>query len=242
MLSEMPKIYWAGDSTVKQNDFTSYPQCGIGQGFALFVKKEILIVNRAENGRSTKSFIEEGRLEFIRDNIKEGDFLFIQFGHNDEKPDAQRHTDPQTTFKDNLRTFIQTAKDAGAYPLLITPLYRRIFVEEGKLADNTHLDYPQAVMEVGAECGVPVIDLCTMSRTKIEKARDAGSRKWFMHLEPGEFPNFPEGKKDNTHLRYAGAVAFAELIAAGIAGLGKPYRDILVNADEVREDAALLID
>ena len=221
LLSEMPRIFWAGDSTVKQNDFTSYPQCGIGQGFSLFVKKEILIVNRAENGRSTKSFIDEGRLEFIKENIHKGDFLFIQFGHNDEKNDPLRYTDPQTTFKENLR---------------------RLFAEEGKLVDNTHLTYPQAMLEVGRECDVPVIDLCTMSRRKIEKAGDMASRKWFMHLAPGEFPNFPDGKTDNTHLQYAGAVAFAELIAAGIAQLSSPYRDMLVNPDDVKEDAALLID
>ena len=232
LLSEMPRIFWAGDSTVKQNDFTSYPQCGIGQGFSLFVKKEILIVNRAENGR----------LEFIKENIHKGDFLFIQFGHNDEKNDPLRYTDPQTTFKDNLRTFINTAKNVGAYPLLITPLYRRLFASEGKLVDNTHLTYPQAMLEVGRECDVPVIDLCTMSRRKIEKAGDMASRKWFMHLAPGEFPNFPDGKTDNTHLQYAGAVAFAELIAAGIAQLSSPYRDMLVNPDDVKEDAALLID
>ena len=237
LLSEMPRIFWAGDSTVKQNDFTSYPQCGIGQGFSLFVKKEIIIVNRAENGRSTKSFIDEGRLEFIKENIRKGDFLFIQFGHNDEKNDPLRYTDPQTTFKDNLRTFINTAKNVGAYPLLITPLYRRLFASEGKLVDNTHLTYPQAMLEVGRECDVPVIDLCTMSRRKIE-----ASRKWFMHLAPGEYPNFPDGKTDNTHLQYAGAVAFAELIAAGIAQLSSPYRDMLVNPDDVKEDAALLID
>ena len=143
LLSETPRIFWAGDSTVKQNDFTSYPQCGIGQGFSLFVKKEILIVNRAENGRSTKSFIDEGRLDYIRENIRKGDFLFVQFGHNDEKNDPLRYTDPQGSFKENLRTFIKVAHDIGAYPLLITPLYRRIFESEGKLVDNTHLTYPQ---------------------------------------------------------------------------------------------------
>ena len=156
--------------------------------------------------------------------------------------DPLRYTDPQTTFKENLRTFIDTARNAGAYPLLITPLYRRLFAEEGKLVDNTHLTYPQAMLEVGRECDVPVIDLCTMSRRKVEKAGDMASRKWFMHLAPGEYPNFPDGKTDNTHLQYAGAVAFAELIAAGIAQLSSPYRDMLVNPDDVKEDAALLID
>lgn len=242
LLSSTPRIFWAGDSTVKQNDFTSYPQCGIGQGFALYVKKEILIVNRAENGRSTKSFIDEGRLDFIKDNIRQGDFLFIQFGHNDEKPDPERHTDSQTTFKDNLRLFISVAREAGAYPLLITPLYRRLFESEGKLVDNTHSDYPEAMKAVGEECSVPVIDLCNMSRRLIEKTGDKESRKWFMYFEPNLYPNYPEGKKDNTHLRYEGAVRFAELIAGGIAGLDKVYKDMLVSPEDVKEDSFLLVD
>ena len=238
----MRKIFWASDSTVQTNKFMTYPQTGIGQVFSLYTKDDVTVVNYAKNGRSTKSFIDEGRLQRIDEEIGAGDFLFIQFGHNDEKNDPLRYTDPQTTFKENLRTFIDIARNAGAYPLLITPLYRRLFAEEGKLVDNTHLTYPQAMLEVGRECDVPVIDLCTMSRRKIEKAGDMASRKWFMHLAPGEFPNFPDGKTDNTHLQYAGAVAFAELIAAGIAQLSSPYRDMLVNPDDVKEDAALLID
>ena len=238
----MTTIFWAGDSTVQYNDILTFPQTGIGQVMNLFLKPEVRVENHAKNGRSTKSFIDESRLTPIYDRITAGDFLFIQFGHNDEKNDPLRYTDPQTTFKENLRTFIDIARNAGAYPLLITPLYRRLFAEEGKLVDNTHLTYPQAMLEVGRECDVPVIDLCTMSRRKIEKAGDMVSRKWFMHLAPGEFPNFPDGKTDNTHLQYAGAVAFAELIAAGIAQLSSPYRDMLVNPDDVKEDAALLID
>jgi len=169
-----------------------------------------------ENGKHGCLIAQENYKELLA-GMKAGDFLIIGFGHNDEKNDPLRYTDPQTTFKENLRTFIDTARNAGAYPLLITPLYRRLFAEEGKLVDNTHLTYPQAMLEVGRECNVPVIDLCTMSRRKIEKAGDMDSRKWFMHLAPGEYPNFPDGKTDNTHLQYAGAVAFAELIAAGIA-------------------------
>ena len=242
MLSNMPRIFWAGDSTVKQNDFTSYPQCGIGQGFALYVKKEILIVNRAENGRSTKSFINEGRLDFIEENIKTGDYLFIQFGHNDEKPDEERYTEPQTSFKENLRKYINVARNVGAYPLLITPLYRRIFVEGGKLIENTHLDYPQAMIELGEECDVPVIDLCTLSKRLIEKTGDEESKKWFMYFNEGEYPLYPEGKKDNTHLRFEGAVKFAEIIASCIAKLPKEYSDMLVSVEDVKEDPALLVD
>lgn len=243
MLADMPKIYWAGDSTVKQNDFTSYPQCGIGQGFQLFVKKEILIVNRAENGRSTKSFIDEGRLEFIKENIKKGDFLFIQFGHNDEKEqDPDRYTEAGTTFKENLKIYIDAARSVGAYPLLITPLYRRRFTEDGSLEENTHLGYPAAMIEVGAECNVPVIDLCTKSEKLIKKTGDMDSRKWFMYFDAGMYPNYPEGKADNTHLRYEGAVEFARIIASEITKLDKVYTDILVSSEDVKEAAYLLVD
>lgn len=146
LLSEMPRIFWAGDSTVKQNDFTSYPQCGIGQGFSLFVKKEIIIVNRAENGRSTKSFIDEGRLEFIKENIRKGDFLFIQFGHNDEKKnDPQRYTDPYSDYMVNLEKFVNAARNKGAWPVFITPLERRCFIDEEHLDIGEHTDRKSVV-------------------------------------------------------------------------------------------------
>lgn len=238
----MPKIYWAGDSTVKQNDMTSFPQTGIGQGMVLYVKKEILIVNRAENGRSTKSFIDEGRLEFIKENIKEGDFLFIQFGHNDEKADEERHTDSATTFRSYLREYIKVARDVNAYPVLITPLYRRLFKEDGKLVEKTHLDYPEAMIEVGKEDNVPVIDLCEISRQLIEKTGDEKSKKWFMQFPAGRYPLYPEGKSDNTHLVYEGAFTFAGIIAEELAKLGGVYSEILVDPEMVKENPFLLVD
>lgn len=223
------KIFWAGDSTVKQNDISSYPQTGIGQGMALYVKKDILIKNFAENGRSTKSFIDEKRLDMIEQEIQKGDMLFIQFGHNDEKPDEERHTDPDTTFKENLRKFISVARKAEAYPVLITPLYRRIFVSEYELTKDTHGEYPRAIKEVGKELEVPVIDLCEISREFIEKTGDASTKKYFMHLAENEYPNYPEGKKDNTHLKYEGAVEFAGMIARELSKLSGIYADILVE-------------
>ena len=127
----MNKIFWAADSTVQTNDFTTYPQTGIGQVFPLFVKNEYQIVNHAKNGRSTKSFMDEGRLKAIEEQIGAGDFLFIQFGHNDEKKeDPTRYTEPFSTYMENLETFIRVAKDHSAYPVLITPLERRCFMDE----------------------------------------------------------------------------------------------------------------
>lgn len=237
------RIFWAGDSTVKQNFYMSFPQTGIGQAFALYVNKNIKIENYAENGRSTRSFIDEKRLEYIDSDIKEGDFLFIQFGHNDEKPDEARHTDAYGSYQDNLRKMIEVARKHGAYPLLITPLYRRLFKEDGKhLIDNTHLDYPQAMIDLGKELDVPVVDLCSLSKKKIEEAGPELTKEWFIHVPAGKYPNFPDGKQDNTHLKYEGAYVFSGIIAEEIKKLGGVYAKILVDPEANLEDPALLID
>src|SRR5690554_527921 len=115
------RIYWAGDSTVKDNDFTTFPQSGIGQGMRLFVKKEIEIKNYAENGRSTTSFINESRLARIYNEISAGDFLFIQFGHNDQKKeDPSRFADAWGDYQVNLEKFVNVARNKNANPVFIT--------------------------------------------------------------------------------------------------------------------------
>lgn len=236
------KIFWAGDSTVKQNDYTSYPQTGIGQGFLLFMKKNIQMVNKAENGRSTKSFIAEGILDAIDNEIGKDDFLFIQFGHNDEKPDEKRYTKPYGSYQENLKLFIEVARKHSAHPVLITPLYRRLFDENENLIDNTHLDYPDAMKALGEEMNVPVIDLCTISKSFIQKLGDEKSKPLFMHLEKDAYKNYPDGKIDNTHLQYAGAVAFAELIANELRKLGGIYEDLLIPLNLEKENPNLLKD
>lgn len=238
-----PIIYWAGDSTVKQNDITSYPQAGIGQGFALYAKHGIFIDNRAENGRSSKSFIDEGILSAIAEDIKAGDFFFIEFGHNDEKPDEERHTEAFGSYQEYLKQYIKAARDKGAHPVLITSLYRRQFQADGKtLVPATHQNYPEAMIALAKECDVPVIDLCTLSKDLIEKNGPEISKRWFMHLPAGVYPNHPEGKEDNSHLVYEGAVVFAGLIAAELRKLGGIYEDILVPLDGKKENPALLVD
>lgn len=237
------RIFWAGDSTVKQNFYMSFPQTGIGQAFALYTKKNIKIENYAENGRSTKSFIDEKRLEYIERDIKEGDFLFIQFGHNDEKADEERHTDAYGSYQSNLKKMIGVARTHGAYPLLITPLYRRLFLEDGRtLVENTHQNYPQAMIDLGKELNVPVVDLCTLSKAKIEEAGPERTKEWFIHVPAGKYPNFPNGKEDNTHLKYEGAYIFAGIIAEEIQKIGGIYAELLVDPQSDLEDPALLVD
>lgn len=226
----MKRILWAGDSTVQTNDITTYPQTGIGQVFSLYTKEDVTIINHAKNGRSTKSFIDEGRLQKIDDSLQAGDFLFIQFGHNDEKKeDPTRYTEAYTSFRENLATFIQVARKHGAYPVLITPLERRCFIDSTHLGLGAHSDYVAGMKQTAEKLKVPLIDLYSMSRCELKRVQEVGSKKYYMNLEPGEYTSCPEGKVDNTHLKYEGAVCFAGLIAKGLKEIGGIYADLLIE-------------
>jgi len=221
------RIFWAGDSTVAQNRINSYPQTGIGQVMELYLKEGITVYNFAKNGRSTKSFINEGLLDNIEKELKKGDFLFIQFGHNDQKDDEERNTKPFSTYQEYLSKYIGIAEGYGAYPVLITPLYRRIFSESGHIEDNVHFDYPDAMKQLSEKLNVPVIDLCKKSKELFEKTGDEDSKKWFMHLKKGEFVSNIDGLEDNTHLRYEGAVTMAGLVSQGLEELGGIYGELI---------------
>lgn len=224
------RIFWAGDSTVQTNDITTNPQTGIGQVFSLYLKEGIHVLNYAKNGRSTKSFIDEGRLSLIEDEIREGDYLFIQFGHNDEKSeDPTRYTEPFSTYMENLEKFINVAREHGAKPVLITPLERRCFVDEKHLGLGAHSDYVAAMKQTAQKNNVQLVDLYSMSRNELKKAGEIESRKWYMFFDKGLYENYIEGSKDNTHLRYEGAVMYAGLVAKGLSALGKPYSDLIVE-------------
>lgn len=211
-------IFWASDSTVKTNDFTTYPQTGIGQGMPLFLAKDVIVHNHSENGRSTKSFIDESRLAEIYNKLRKDDFFFIQFGHNDgKKEDKLRFTKPYGQYQSNLEKYINVARNRKAYPVLITPLCRRWFLDGRTLEKEIHGDYPKAMKDLGEKMNTPVIDLYEMSRSFLEKAGDQKSKEYYI-----------EG--DNTHLRYPGAVVFADMIAYGLYQLGAPYKELLNEA------------
>lgn len=233
MVQTMRRIFWASDSTVQTNKIFTYPQTGIGQELYRYLKDDVLVVNRARNGRSTKSFMTEGRLERIEEEIENGDFLFIQFGHNDEKKDdPARYTEPFSSFIENLEIYICVARVHGAYPVLITPLERRCFVDEEHLGKGDHSDYVEAIKQTAKKDDVALIDLYGMSRAAMEKAGKSGSRQWYMNFDKGIYDNYPDGKDDNTHLRYEGAVMYAGLVAKGLEELGGIYKDLLTSKEE----------
>ena len=231
----MRHIFWAGDSTVACNKFATYPQTGIAQAFDRFTAGDVVIYNHAVNGRSTKSFIDESRLATIYDEISEGDYLFIQFGHNDEKiNDPARYTDPHGEFIVNLGKFVNVARNKKAYPVFITSVERRLFDENGKLKESEHTEYVAGMKEAGEKYNVPVVDLFLMSREFLSKTGDEESKKYYMNLAPGEASWAPEGKNDNSHLKYEGALLYSGMIAEGLKKLGEPYSSLLAEDDAIR--------
>ena len=238
----MPTIFWAGDSTVKQNSVATYPQTGIGQEFHRYIRRpDVRIENHAENGRSTKSFIDEGRLAPIYDRIAAGDFLFIQFGHNDEKlEDPARYADPDSGFPENLEKFVNVARNKGAYPVIMTPVTR--YNRHEPEAQYTHERWAASARRTAERLGVALIDLTALSERLVDEMGEDARVKYYMNLPAGMYPNYPDGQTDDTHLQPAGAMAFAGLIAKELYRLGGAYAALLCGeyVDWLRKDDAAM--
>ncbi|MFB3160209.1 rhamnogalacturonan acetylesterase [Neobacillus sp. 179-J 1A1 HS] len=209
-------VYLAGDSTVSNYDTSLAPRAGWGQVFDRLFDDKIVVKNEASSGRSSKSFIDEGRLDSILNQIEKGDYLFIQFGHNDEKvEDPTRYTEPYSTYKGYLKKYIDGARAKGATPVLVTPVERRRFTAEG-IARDSHGVYPEAMKELGLEEKVPVIDLTAKSKALFQELGPEGTKDLFLWLGAGEQVNYPNGVQDNTHFQEAGAEMIAQLVLQGI--------------------------
>ncbi|MBL9202056.1 MAG: rhamnogalacturonan acetylesterase [Opitutaceae bacterium] len=225
--AEPPRILLAGDSTMadKQLDL---PERGWGMALGAHFKPGVAVRNHAMNGRSTKSFIDEGRWEKLLAETRAGDFVIIQFSHNDEKvEDPKRGTDPKTTFPENLRRFVRDVRAKKATPILATPVCRRKFDRTGQLT-MTHGAYPDAIRAVAKEERVALLELELATARWLREAGDEPSRKFFMWIEPGAHPKIPEGRKDDTHFVTAGAAKVAELAAIEIRGTSPPLAAWLI--------------
>jgi len=196
---------------MSQYDDTVAPRAGWGQLLHEFLPPYVHICNDASSGRSSKSFIMEGRLQRINENIEAGDYLFVQFGHNDQKEDSERHTSPFTTFKTYLQEYIDVARNNNATPILITPVQRRSFDDKGNFND-THGDYPLAMEELAEESKIQLLDLASISTNLFIKMGPEQTKKIFLWLNPGEHPNYPDGVQDNTHFSYYGAKKVAGIV------------------------------
>ena len=231
-------IHLMGDSTMAEKDLSKgNPERGWGMMFQNFLDDGVKVINYAQNGRSTKSFIDRGLWDKVYNAIQPGDYVFIEFGHNDAKEsDSTRYAAPRGAYQDNLRTFINGVREKGGNPVLLTPVARRWF-KEGMLDRDCHGDYPAAMKEVAEQTGTPLLDVTTATLDWIEGLGDEASRPYFMHLEPGRYACAPEGKTDNTHTVASGARKVTEIICGlikeqlpEIAEHLQRY-DIVVSAD-----------
>ena len=205
------RIFLAGDSTMSIKDPRAYPETGWGMPFVHFWDTTVSIVNRARNGRSTKTFIQEGIWQSIINEANEGDYVLIQFGHNDESAEKkERYTTPDS-FKLNLIRFITETRNKKATPILISPVSRRRFDKDGQIME-THKQYSPLVKEVAEQTGTIFIDLDTQSRALYQQFGPEPSRWLFLQLKPGEHPNYPDGRDDNTHFNELGARLIAQIV------------------------------
>lgn len=242
MTNDRPvRIFMVGDSTMANKDTTGGKQeRGWGMVLNEFFTDDVVIYNHAVNGRSTKSFIDEGRWEKVLDLLQPGDYVIIQFGHNDEKKnDAKRYTTVGGTFDENLRQYVNQAREKGAIPILLNSVARRNFtIPDGKVIDDeglrdkafdgkkvavegdqlqdTHGDYREVPRKVAKELNVPFVDANKVTSDLEQGLGVEGSKKLHMIYEPGECKAYPKGRQDNTHYNQIGARIVAGLLAIEI--------------------------
>lgn len=205
-------FFMVGDSTMADKPYSgSNPEKGWGQVFPLYFKEGIRFENHAKNGRSTKSFRDEGRWDVVMERLKEGDYVIIEFGHNDQKINSEdRYAFADSTYRDNLARFVKDVRGKGGNPILATPISRRSFDENGVLID-THGRYSEVVREVAEEYEVPLFDLHAKTVDLLHQFGVEKSKELFLHYRPGDYSVFPNGKEDNTHLSPTGAFKVSDL-------------------------------
>ncbi|MFM9274445.1 pectinesterase family protein [Pseudarthrobacter sp. NKDBFgelt] len=209
-----PVIFVVGDSTSSAYQQSERPRAGWGQALPLLLGPQAVVFDYAWSGASSKSFADAGLLDEVAAMLQPGDYLLISFGHNDEKvQDPARGTDPQTTFKEYLQKYIDSARVRGAKAVLVTPVERRRFSALG-VAQDSHGAYPQAVRELAAATGTPLVDLTASSKDLWQKLGPEGTKSHFLYASPGHYPQYPEGVADNTHFQADGALAVARLVAS----------------------------
>lgn len=252
-------VFMIGDSTMANKPLSKENQeRGWGQMLPMYLTGPVKVDNHAVNGRSSKSFINEGRWDKVMEKLRPGDYVIIQFGHNDEKPKADRHTDPGSTFDDNLRKFVNEARSKGATPILMNSIVRRNFPDqngiaaeetddkqksveawkvdnpaEGEILVDTHGDYIVAPRNVARELAVFFVDMNSATHELVQNLGTERSKALFMWIPENTYEFCPKGKIDNTHLNIKGAIQVAGLavdrLAAEVPGFRRFVRPEVYN-------------
>lgn len=223
-------LHLAGDSTLATKERRPpNPEYGWGEMLPRFFGERLTVVNHATNGRSTKSFLDEGRWQKLVEALQPGDWVIVQFGHNDQKKDAARHTEPRGEFAANLRRMIADARAQGATPLLATSVARRKWTPEGTRLVDTHGDYVAATREVAQQEGVSLLELNALT-TALEEAHGVeGSKRLHLWIARDAYARQPKGWQDDTHYSAYGADRVAALAVQEIIRLGLPLADFLTG-------------
>ncbi len=210
--SNITTIYTIGDSTMANKpDPLENPERGWCQILPQFLNESVVVENHAVNGRSTRSFINEKKWETVYHKLKKGDYVFIQFGHNDQKENSpKRYTSPHTAYRNNIIKFVKETREKEAIPVLFSSIVRRKFNEFGTLID-THGAYPLETRLVAQEYNVPFIDLQYLTEKLEESYGVEDSKKLHLHYLPNKIPYYPKGKEDDTHLSVLGASEISKL-------------------------------
>jgi lysophospholipase L1-like esterase len=213
-------LFLVGDSTMANKPMRpAQPERGWGQMLPAYFQDSVRIVNLAANGRSSKSFRDEGRWQPVLDQLQSGDYVIIQFGHNDEKGKGPaRQTEPFGSFKQNLERYVREVRERGGKPILATSIVRRTFDAHGGALKDTHGDYIVATRQVAAEQQVPLLDMQRDSAQMVQKLGPEWSKRLYMSFQPGEFGSLPEGLEDITHFNAYGASRMCDLAVEEMAG------------------------
>ncbi|MEU5086196.1 rhamnogalacturonan acetylesterase [Streptomyces sp. NPDC021356] len=212
------RIFLAGDSTVAGRPRSMAPMAGWGQALPIFLR-HAEVVNAARPGASSRSFLERGRLSWILRNIAGDDLMLVSFGLIDMKRAEGRFTEPFRGYQHFLRRYVLGARARGAHPVFVTSHERRVFDRHGNMGRPLGL-YPEAMRELAVALSVPLVDLNEWSIAQWRRQGPEGTRALFLHLRPGEHPNYPRGVADNTHLRGRGAVECARFVAREMRSKG----------------------
>lgn len=221
----VPSVFLAGNSTVVDQD--NEPWCGWGQMLPRFLKPAIAVANYAESGEAGNSFISAKRFAKILSQMKEGDYLMIEFGHNDQKQKGENRG-PYTSYKESLKYMIDETRRKGATPVLITPMHRRRFDDNNRVI-NTLGEYPDAMRQLAEEEDVMLIDLNNMSKVLYEAWGPEESKKAFVHYPAGTFPGQTETLEDNTHFNAYGGYQLCKCVLKGLIENESPLKEYIVE-------------
>lgn len=225
------RVFLIGDSTMSDKPGTpaENPERGWGQLLPTFFTAEVEFYNHAVNGRSTKSFIGEGRWEEVLNELRSGDYAIIQFGHNDQKEkDPSRYTNPWSTYRRNLEKFVLETRAKGGYPILCSSIVRRKFNEHGTLVD-THGAYPFVARAVATDLDVPFVDMQLLTEDLVNETGVEATKDIYLWIAPGAYESLPEGKQDDTHLSLKGATTYAGLFVEAITAMELPLASFLLK-------------